>query len=285
MTDFIEDVYDDDAGPQLFDVSQIDRILGVIGREQRNCGRHGDYESVGTKRGEAEERWSGCPQCAEEARQREFMEERAREAKAREEKRLQALLGRAAIPPRFAGITFDSYAVADANARQAHNLSVCRAYGENFPEHFTEGRGLVLMGNKGTGKTHLAAAIAHTVIHTHGMSAVYTLATRMFRRLKDTFGSKDETESEVLRAYVSPDLLIIDEIGMGYCSPTELGFLFEVVNERYEHRRPTLIITNISDPAELETWVGERTMDRLRENGKALLFDWESRRRKDATIK
>lgn len=286
MTDLITDRDDrEDEGLKPLDFSEIDRILGVIGRETRACDSHGDYESVGTKRDGFEAYWSGCPKCAEESRQREFLEERDRDAKARAEKRLQALLGRAAIPPRFAGITFDSYAVADGNARQAHNLSVCRSYAENFPEHCEDGHGLVLMGNKGTGKTHLASAIAHAVIHDHSMSAVYTLATRMFRRIKDTFNSKTETESEVIRAYTSPDLLIIDEIGMGYCSPTELGFLFEVVNERYEYRRPTIIITNISDPAELETWVGERTMDRLRENGKALLFDWESKRRRDAHLK
>src|SRR5690554_5036088 len=136
MTDLITDRDDrEDEGLKPLDFSELDRILGVIGRETRNCDSHGDYESVGTKRDGSETYWSGCPKCAEEARQREFLEERDRDAKARAEKRLQALLGRAAIPPRFAGITFDSYAVADGNARQAHNLSVCRSYAENFPSH------------------------------------------------------------------------------------------------------------------------------------------------------
>lgn len=268
----------EETTPAQFDLSEIERILGVVGKEPRQCESHGEYESIGTKRGEAEAHWSGCPLCAEERRLIELQEERDRLARGMEQKRLEALLGRAAIPPRFAGVTFDSYAVREANTRQAHNLAVCRSYAESFPEHRNAGHGLVLRGNKGTGKTHLAAAIAHAVIHDHGMSAVYTLATRMFRRLKETFNSRAESEGDVLRAYASPDLLILDEIGMGYCSPTELGFLFEVVNERYEHQLPTILITNISDPVELETWVGERTMDRLRENGRALLFDWESHR-------
>lgn len=267
----------EDTGLKPMDLGELERRLGMIGKEPRECDRHGEYQSIGTNRG-GEDRWSGCPACDEERRQREFQEERDRDARGMAEKRLQALLGRAAIPPRFAGITFDSYAVADGNARQAHNLGICRTYAEEFRRHRESGTGLVLMGAKGTGKTHLAAAIAHSVINDHNMSAVYTLATRMFRRLKETFGTKNETEGDVLRAYATPDLLIIDEIGMGYCSPTELGFLFEVVNERYEHRLPTIVLTNIAEAAELETWVGERTMDRLRENGKALLFDWESRR-------
>lgn len=263
------------------DLSDIERALGVTAKETRDCEKHGEYDAWHTERGGGY--WSGCPSCAEERAKQEVAEEQARKARERSIIRMEAMLGRAALPPRFAGLSFDSYAVEPGNARQAHNWAVCRDYAENFPERRQNSDGLLLMGFKGTGKTHLAAAIVNHVIREHGMSAVYTVITRMFRRLKSTFNrNSEETEAQVIHAYATPDLLVLDEVGLGYCSDTELGHLFEVINERYERCLPTILVTNLATGEELETWVGERTMDRLRDGGRALLFDWESwRKRKD----
>ena len=62
-------------------------------------------------------------------------------------------------------------------------------------------------------------------------------------------------------------------------SDFEKQILFDVLNERYEKRKPCILLSNIA-PSELSGYLGERVADRLREDGgKLIAFDWESYRR------
>jgi DNA replication protein DnaC len=74
------------------------------------------------------------------------------------------------------------------------------------------------------------------------------------------------------------DLLILDEIGVQFGSETERNLLFDVLNERYEDCKPTLLLSNLPKQ-DVAKYLGERVMDRLREDGgRVVVFDWESHR-------
>ena len=78
--------------------------------------------------------------------------------------------------------------------------------------------------------------------------------------------------------YTQCDLLIIDEVGVQRGSDFEKETFFDVINERYENMRPTIILSNLTIE-EIKVFLGERVFDRLRENGgKAFLLDWPSYR-------
>ena len=70
---------------------------------------------------------------------------------------------------------------------------------------------------------------------------------------------------------------IINESKFG--TDTERMILFEVINARYEQRKPVLAVTNL-DGANLAECLGAATLDRLRECGTSVCFDWESMRPK-----
>lgn len=108
---------------------------------------------------------------------------------------------------------------------------------------------------------------------------MFTSVIRAVRSVKETFGKGVErTEAQVLRDLVEPDLLILDEVGVQFGSDAEKLILFEIINGRYESRRPTIIISNLAI-GELEKYLGARAVDRLREGGgKVVVFDWESYR-------
>lgn len=73
-------------------------------------------------------------------------------------------------------------------------------------------------------------------------------------------------------------MLILDEVGVQFGSESEKIILFEILNERYLNMKPTILISNLN-PAALQEYVGERVMDRMRENGGIILkFDWKSHR-------
>lgn len=166
----------------------------------------------------------------------------------------------------------------------ASSTARCREYADQFAKHREDGRCIVMTGTPGTGKTHLAAAIASQVATTTSMTAVYRTVSSMLQFIKGSYGDKAEyTEAQAFASLVDPDLLILDEVGATKPSEYELATLFNVINGRYEDQRPTIVISNL-DAARLGEVLGDRSVDRLREGrGIGLVFDGESQRlRKEA---
>lgn len=253
----------------------VARIMGVVGEETRTCDTHGEYQSVHYLRAKLDH-WSGCPACAEERVEAERHAELDAKRRAVREQRMAKMLGYACMPPRFAGKSFDSYRAETDEQRRV--LRICQDYADNFRQSAEDGTNLVMLGSPGTGKTHLAVAILRQVIENEELPAIYTSASRMFRRIKSTFGSSEESESDAISAYTSPALLVLDEVGVSYGSDAELNYLFDIMNERYEQCLPTVIVSNIQ-PDEMGAWMGDRVVDRLRESSRMILFNWDSARR------
>ncbi len=235
------------------------------------CDKHGEFTSLLLAGG-----WSTCVACGHDA-------EMAAAAAAQVAWRGQlaarawdARLGRAAIPERFSDRRLSTYQPTCAEAAQA--LSVAQRYARSFGAVRQSGMCLIFCGDVGTGKTHLAVGIAHEVLE-QGGQAVFTSVIRAVRSVKETFGKgAGRTEAQALRDLVEPDLLILDEVGVQFGSDAEKLILFEIINGRYESRRPTIIISNLA-LGELEKFLGARAVDRLREGGgKVVIFDWPSYR-------
>jgi DNA replication protein DnaC len=239
------------------------------------CEKHGEYESMHIVYGNTDT-WTGCRECSDEKVQADQAREFEQNRKAAAQYRLEKRIGYAGMPPRFANKSFDSYRA--ETDQQKKYLENCQQYAHDFPKHLKSGDGLMLLGNPGTGKTHLAVATLNHVIQHHGEAGLYTTAARMFRRIKDTYKSGEETESQAIQAFASPSLLVLDEIGVSFGSDSELNYLFDIMNERYEQCLPTIIVSNVQ-PGELGQWVGDRVVDRLRECSKLMVFNWESARR------
>ena len=76
----------------------------------------------------------------------------------------------------------------------------------------------------------------------------------------------DSTEEDVIERFVSLDLLIIDEVGVQFGSPTEMIILQEIINARYESVLPTILISNLTFE-QLKESIGERIVDRATDGG------------------
>ncbi len=185
------------------------------------------------------------------------------------------------IPERFSECTFENYVPDCEEAKRA--LKVCQAYASKWPERLQRGGGLVMCGKPGTGKNHLALAIAKSVIESHQSPAAFTTALKIAREYKSTWSkTSTRTEDEVIRQFTRPDLLIIDEIGVQFGSEAEKLIMFEIINTRYERMRPTILISNQSKE-ELSAFIGERVIDRMNDGGGCTLaFTWDSYRSRAA---
>ncbi|MDO5686460.1 MAG: ATP-binding protein [Neisseria sp.] len=237
--------------------------------KQAHCDRHGIFESK-CYTGDV---WTRCPQCEAEA----SAAEDARKADAEKAARLSAWRRKvddAGIPPRFTEKHLQNF-IADTPRKQ-EALAFAQDYADDWAAVLQSGRCAMFVGRCGTGKTHLAAGIGLRVMNRHGATVLFTTTLRAIRRIKDSWRKGGETESEAVKALVTPDLLILDEIGVQFGSETEQLILFDVLNERYEKRKPCILISNLP-VADVKAYLGERITDRLREDGGAFVpFDWES---------
>ena len=248
-----------------------------LGTRAGECEQHGPFAEAG-HRLELFKReiWSGCPACAEQKREAERAAAVAAEARRIAEIREDAI-GQAAIPLRFRSRTFEAF-VADTPEKQ-RALAVARDYAEDFDESMKTGRGLVFSGLPGTGKSHLAAAIALHLIDNSRRRVQYTSCMGLIRAVRETWRSdSDVTERRVLNKFGREiDLLMIDEVGVQYGTDSEQTILFEILDRRYAEMRPTILLTNQGKEG-LRKYVGDRVYDRLIETGRMVVFDWESYR-------
>ncbi|WP_176216943.1 ATP-binding protein [Andreprevotia lacus] len=243
--------------------------LGAPATRSATCPQHGDY----TSRKWLGSIWSKCPQCsaAQAEASRHDAERRAAQASSAH---WQQQLQQAAIPPRFLDRTLHNYQATQAGQQRA--LAFAHAYAAALAGP-ASGRSAIFSGERGTGKTHLAIGIAQQAMGRHGKTALFTTVQRYIRAVRDSWSRNSPlTESAVVALYARPDLLILDEIGVQAGSDNEKQLLFDLLNERYEHRRSTLLLTNLT-VGECRSYLGERVFDRLREDGgEFVAFDWDS---------
>lgn len=255
-------------------VGEVEARLGVVAKDLADCPKHGPYASIISRRCEKP---SGCPQCAEIARLERDKEEQSEMFRRLEQNALAAKLGAALIPHRFKGKTFETYCATTEKQRAA--LRVCQRYAERFAENYEAGRCLMLLGTPGTGKTHLAAAIADHVMRNTKACAMYRTVGSILQYIKGSYGDSDYSEQQAFATLTKPELLIIDEVGATKATEFELATLFQIINSRYEEQLPTILISNLA-PEEMAAAIGERCVDRLREGGgSAVVFDWDSARK------
>ncbi len=243
-----------------------------IAYEQRTCETHGEYES---KR--LFGRWMICPTCAKEKQAIEDAERLTRET-GEETRRHNARLKNMGVTARFIDKTFDNYRPSCDKAQEVKNAVA--AYAERILENKDSGESLIFVGKPGTGKTHLAIALIYKFEAAKQWARIFT-AMSLIREIRETWHKDSElSETQVLDTLASHDLLIIDEIGVQYGSEAEKLLFFEVLNRRYENKKPTVLMSNLQ-LAEVKTHLGERIFDRLKEDGgKVYVFDWESQRGK-----
>lgn len=249
----------------------------TLEHKHAQCRVHGDFTDELIESFSGDHFWQGCTRCQFDALHSADEAVRKQAQAVRRERALNVTLMASEIPLRFRGTTLDTYRT-DTEG-QAVALEECRDYVRGFERNWETGRSMMLLGDVGTGKTHLSCAIAQQVIRSYGVSARYTMAIEIIRDIKTTFDKKSEqTERDVYSSLLAPDLLIIDEVGVQHGSDFERQVLFEVIDSRYRQLMPTIVISNLG-LAGLRKCLGERSVDRLTDaGGPAVLFTWASAR-------
>jgi len=147
-----------------------------------------------------------------------------------------------------------------------------------------EKKDLILIGNPGVGKSFLAKIIAYAATQ-QGSKVLFTTAMDMINHL--VAAEADHSLLKKLHHYVSPQLLLIDELGYLPLGTQGSNLFFQVISQRHE-RKSTVITTNLpfADWGTIfdSTTVATAIADRLVYNSEVLILEGSSYRKRSRKI-
>ncbi len=150
-----------------------------------------------------------------------------------------------------------------------------------YDQYIKEAHNVIFLGKSGTGKTHLATALAMEACR-RGVRTRFTTACGLANELIE---ARDEKIlSRVLKRYASYGLLVIDELGYVPFSKEGADLLFQVLAER--HERKSVIITSNKGFGDWTEIFGDPTLtaallDRVTHKAHIISCNWDSYRLKE----
>ena len=193
-----------------------------------------DYERCNCK--DAQKYWNEYDmkklQMLEEEKKLQMMQEFAN--------KVDKIIKNSKMSKRNLNYKFENFEVNSNNKKVYQSL---KEYSEKLANS-VERKGLILVGNNGVGKTHLACSIANELIK-NGIPIIYGTLINLLAELKNTYDVDNNiSEMKIIKLYEKVDLLIIDDLGKEKPSEWGLEKLFTIINSRYENNLPVIITTN-----------------------------------------
>jgi DNA replication protein DnaC len=170
--------------------------------------------------------------------------------------RVMKLLQKSGIGKRFYERTFKTFKV-DPENRKAWQACYDIASGKRT-------RGVILKGEKGIGKTHLAAAVINWLAN-EGRRVSFGNIVDVIKRVQNSFDGGTEN---VVKQILDCEVLVLDDLGAEYVSDKGAGWLknllYEILNKAYEDDKTVIITTNIDNLSMTDRY-GDRITSRLSE--------------------
>jgi DNA replication protein DnaC len=164
--------------------------------------------------------------------------------------RTQALLAAARIPKRYEHCELSNFESDGPHRLLASSRLAAGKFVEEYP---VDNTGLLLIGNIGVGKTHLAVGIIKELILSKGIACLFYDYRELLKQIQNSYNdSVKATELEVLRPVFETEVLVLDELGA--VKPTEWVWdtVSLILNARYNDNRTTIITTNFPNLGERE---------------------------------
>ena len=147
-----------------------------------------------------------------------------------------------------------------------------------------EKKNIILLGNCGLGKSHLAVALAHKTCN-KGYSTLFTPAVDIINNLSAAVAVN--SLDKAIKKYILPRVLVIDELGYLPIDKQGANLLFQVISKRYE--TGSIILTSnraFKDWPKVfnnDSTVTSAVLDRLLHHSEVIVIEGESYRMKDKT--
>jgi DNA replication protein DnaC len=164
--------------------------------------------------------------------------------------RTTILLEQARIPPLYQNASFDNFVLPDDNPTALNALGFVyrhvREYARTYPA--SEKPGLLLIGNPGTGKTHLAVAALRTLIG-RGFEGLFFDYQNLLDRIRSGYDTNSgSSDKEAYRTVLDAPVLLMDDLGAHRVTDWVEDTVTSIITYRCNHRKPLIATTNLLDP-------------------------------------
>jgi DNA replication protein DnaC len=155
---------------------------------------------------------------------------------------------RCRIPPRYEECSLANFEVGHRPLRSALDAALRYCDGYPYLGSTDEGLGLLLSGDNGVGKTHLAVGVLRELVVEKGATGQFWDFHELIREIKSSYNHDTRTtEVQVLAPVVETDVLLLDDLGAWRMTDWMVDTLFYVLNSRYLAKRATILTTNFQD--------------------------------------
>ncbi len=164
--------------------------------------------------------------------------------------RAERLESGAGIPPLYANASFENFLLPRDNQIAYRELTEVfinvKAWAREFPN--TKHPGLLLMGDPGVGKTHLAVA-AFRAAMAKGFEGLFFDYQNLLDRIRSGYdASSNSSDREAYRVAMDIDVLLLDDLGAHRVTDWVEDTVTSIITSRCNQRKPLIATTNLIDP-------------------------------------
>jgi len=138
---------------------------------------------------------------------------------------------------------------------------------------FDKQQSLILSGEPGIGKTHIAVAITNALAKEN--SVLFLKSTNLLDLIKESYGQAQHTEQDVLQLCADVDLLVIDDLGAEYAKPGDSeSWASDIIYKAIDSRlgKSLIVTTNYSESLLEQKYGfnGKRITSRMSDNAEKI---------------
>jgi DNA replication protein DnaC len=153
------------------------------------------------------------------------------------------------VPPNYEFATLDNFQIPQDNPTARLGLGTVLMQVKSFVREFPTGDkpGLLLVGETGTGKTHLAVAALKALLD-KGHEGIFFDYQNLLDRIRSGYDrSSGTSDQEAYRSALESDILLLDDLGSHRVTDWVEDIVTSIITYRCNHRKPLIATTNVPD--------------------------------------